>query len=148
MCLFDLQWRGLQPLQNGTIEMTTKITIKIEADWICSCLVTGGKTPDFKASLGTTIYQGISIFPWKNKLISLGKIEIPWKIEVAKLALFFFFSSSYYFYFLITIAPSSLSSWWLLWIRCSRAGHNHGKEEKKDWGWLECRTVKPPLAYI
>lgn len=34
MCLFDLQWRRLQPLQTGTIEMTTKITIKIEADWI------------------------------------------------------------------------------------------------------------------
>jgi hypothetical protein len=27
-----------------------------------------------RASLGTSISQGISIFPWENELISLGKI--------------------------------------------------------------------------
>jgi hypothetical protein len=41
----------------------------------------------FKASLETTISQGISILPWENELISLGKIEIPWEIVVSKLAL-------------------------------------------------------------
>jgi hypothetical protein len=40
-----------------------------------------------RASLGTSIFQGISIFPWENELISLGKIEIPWEIGVPKLAL-------------------------------------------------------------
>jgi hypothetical protein len=29
--------------------------------------------------LGTPFYQGISIFPRENELISLGKIKIPWK---------------------------------------------------------------------
>jgi hypothetical protein len=40
-----------------------------------------------RASLGTSIFQGISIFPWENELIFLGKIEIPWEIGVPKLAL-------------------------------------------------------------
>jgi hypothetical protein len=40
-----------------------------------------------RASLGTPIYQEISIFPWENELISLGKMKIPWKIGVPKLAL-------------------------------------------------------------
>jgi hypothetical protein len=39
-----------------------------------------------RASLGTTIFQRVFIFPWENKLISLGKIEIPWEIVVPKLA--------------------------------------------------------------
>jgi hypothetical protein len=37
--------------------------------------------------LRTSISQGISIFPWENELIFFGKIEIPWDIEVPKLAL-------------------------------------------------------------
>jgi hypothetical protein len=61
--------------------------------------------------LGTSIFQRISIFPWKNELIflrasletpishgilifpreissfSIGKIRIPWEIGVSKLAL-------------------------------------------------------------
>ena len=40
-----------------------------------------------RASLGTPFFQGISIFPKKNELICLGKIEIPWKNMVPKLAL-------------------------------------------------------------
>jgi hypothetical protein len=40
-----------------------------------------------RASLGTSISQGFSIFPWENELIFLGKIEIPWGIGVPKLAL-------------------------------------------------------------
>jgi hypothetical protein len=37
--------------------------------------------------LGTTFSQGIFIFPRENELISHGKIEIPWKNGVIKLAL-------------------------------------------------------------
>jgi hypothetical protein len=37
--------------------------------------------------LGTTFSHGISIFPSKNELISLKKIEIPWEKVVTKLAL-------------------------------------------------------------
>jgi hypothetical protein len=44
-------------------------------------------TPSFRASFGTTFSHGISIFPWENKLISLDKMEIPWKNVVPKLAL-------------------------------------------------------------
>jgi hypothetical protein len=40
-----------------------------------------------RASLGTPISQGISIFPREISSFSHGKIEIPWKIEVPKLAL-------------------------------------------------------------
>jgi hypothetical protein len=40
----------------------------------------------FRASLGTTFSQGISIFPREISLFSLGKIEIPWKNGVPKLA--------------------------------------------------------------
>jgi hypothetical protein len=40
-----------------------------------------------RASLGTSIFQGISIFPWENELISHEKIEITWEIGVPKLAL-------------------------------------------------------------
>jgi hypothetical protein len=43
-----------------------------------------------RVSLGTSILQGISILPWENELIFLGKIEIPWKIGVPKLALNFY----------------------------------------------------------
>jgi hypothetical protein len=39
-----------------------------------------------RASLETSISQGISIFSWENELISNGKIEILWKIRVPKLA--------------------------------------------------------------
>jgi hypothetical protein len=41
----------------------------------------------FRACLGTSISQGISIFLWENELIFFGKIEIPWEIGVPKLAL-------------------------------------------------------------
>jgi hypothetical protein len=41
----------------------------------------------YKASLETLLYQGISIFPRENELISLGKMEIPWENKVLKLAL-------------------------------------------------------------
>jgi hypothetical protein len=34
----------------------------------------------FRASLGTPFSQEIFIFPRENKLISLGKMELPWKI--------------------------------------------------------------------
>jgi hypothetical protein len=37
-----------------------------------------------KASLETTISQGISIFPWENSSFSHGKIEITWEIVVPK----------------------------------------------------------------
>jgi hypothetical protein len=37
--------------------------------------------------LGTSFSQGIPIFPRGNKLISFGKIRIPWKNGVPKLAL-------------------------------------------------------------
>jgi hypothetical protein len=47
----------------------------------------GTRNDQFRASLGTTISQGFSIFPWKNELIFLGKIEISWKVGVPKLAL-------------------------------------------------------------
>jgi hypothetical protein len=40
-----------------------------------------------KASLGTLFSQRIHIFPIENELISLGKIKIPWKNRVPKLAL-------------------------------------------------------------
>jgi hypothetical protein len=40
-----------------------------------------------RASLGTPFFLGIPIFPRENKLISLGKIGIPWKNVVPKLAL-------------------------------------------------------------
>jgi hypothetical protein len=40
-----------------------------------------------RVSLGIPIFQGISIFPWENELISLGKMKIPWEIGVPKLAL-------------------------------------------------------------
>jgi hypothetical protein len=40
-----------------------------------------------RASLATPFFQGILIFPRENKLISLGKMEIPWKNRVVKLAL-------------------------------------------------------------
>jgi hypothetical protein len=40
-----------------------------------------------RASLGTPFSQGILIFPRENELISLGKIRIPWKNGVPKLAL-------------------------------------------------------------
>jgi hypothetical protein len=40
-----------------------------------------------RASLGTPFFQGISIFPRENELISLGKMKIPWENEVPKLAL-------------------------------------------------------------
>lgn len=40
-----------------------------------------------RASLATSFSQGIPISPRENALISLGKMEIPWKNEVAKLAL-------------------------------------------------------------
>jgi hypothetical protein len=33
-----------------------------------------------RASLETPFFYGISIFPRKNELISLGKIEIPWEM--------------------------------------------------------------------
>jgi hypothetical protein len=33
-----------------------------------------------RVSLGTAFSHGISIFPWENELISLGKMEIPWEI--------------------------------------------------------------------
>jgi hypothetical protein len=62
------------------------------------------------ASLGTTISQGISIFPWQNELIFLGKIKISWEIVVPKLALraFFYWSDAYSFYCcLLQIASSS-----------------------------------------
>jgi hypothetical protein len=39
------------------------------------------------ASLGAPFYQDIPIFIMKNDLISLGKMEIPWKNRVLKLAL-------------------------------------------------------------
>jgi hypothetical protein len=39
------------------------------------------------ASLETLLYQGISIFPRENELISLVKMEIPWENKVPKLAL-------------------------------------------------------------
>jgi hypothetical protein len=41
----------------------------------------------FRASLRTLFFQGIPIFLRKNKLISFGKMEIPWKNSVSKLAL-------------------------------------------------------------
>jgi hypothetical protein len=37
--------------------------------------------------VGTPFFQGIPIFPRKNKLISLGKIGIAWENGVFKLAL-------------------------------------------------------------
>jgi hypothetical protein len=37
--------------------------------------------------LATPFFQGIPIFQRENELISLGKIKIPWKNGVAKLAL-------------------------------------------------------------
>jgi hypothetical protein len=40
-----------------------------------------------RASLGTPISQGISIFPKKISSFSHRKIEIPWEIEVPKQAL-------------------------------------------------------------
>lgn len=40
-----------------------------------------------KATLETPFSQRISIFPRENELISLGKMKIPWKNEVSKLAL-------------------------------------------------------------
>jgi hypothetical protein len=40
-----------------------------------------------RASLATIFLQGISIFPREISLFSLGKIEIPWKNKVVKLAL-------------------------------------------------------------
>jgi hypothetical protein len=40
-----------------------------------------------RTSLDTPFYQGIFIFPWKNELIFLGKMKIPWKNGVPKLAL-------------------------------------------------------------
>jgi hypothetical protein len=40
-----------------------------------------------RASLGTPISQGISIFPREINSFSHGKIEIPWEIQVSKLAL-------------------------------------------------------------
>jgi hypothetical protein len=46
-------------------------------------VIKGGILPFlFRASLGTPISRGISIFPWENELISLGKMKIPWKIGV------------------------------------------------------------------
>jgi hypothetical protein len=53
------------------------------------CWILKSNLPDsrLRASLGTSISQGFSIFPWENELISLGKIEIPWRIGVPKLAL-------------------------------------------------------------
>jgi hypothetical protein len=49
----------------------------------------GNRTQDktFMASLRFTIFQGISIFVWKNELIYFEKIEIPCEIVVPKLAL-------------------------------------------------------------
>jgi hypothetical protein len=44
-------------------------------------------TNSVRASLRTLIFHGIFIFPRENELISLGKIKIPWKISVSKLAL-------------------------------------------------------------
>jgi hypothetical protein len=40
----------------------------------------------FRVSLGTTFFQGISIFSRENELIFLGKMKIPWKNGVPKLA--------------------------------------------------------------
>jgi hypothetical protein len=40
-----------------------------------------------RASLGTLIFQGISIFPMEISLFFYGKIEITWENEVLKLAL-------------------------------------------------------------
>jgi hypothetical protein len=37
--------------------------------------------------LGTTFFQGISIFPRENELISLGKIKTRWENVVSKLGL-------------------------------------------------------------
>jgi hypothetical protein len=37
--------------------------------------------------LETTIFQGISVFPWEINSFSYGKIEIHRKIEVLKVAL-------------------------------------------------------------
>jgi hypothetical protein len=52
-------------------------------------------SPIGRASLGTIFSQGIFIFPWENELISLGKMEIPWKNSVPKLARRGLFSSSF-----------------------------------------------------
>jgi hypothetical protein len=46
-----------------------------------------GKYESFSASLRTLFSKGIPIFPRKNELISLGKMEIPCKNSVPKLAL-------------------------------------------------------------
>jgi hypothetical protein len=51
-------------------------------------LKTGPNLP-LRASLGTTFSQGIFISPRKNKLISYGKIEIPWENGVPKLDLIY-----------------------------------------------------------
>jgi hypothetical protein len=40
-----------------------------------------------KASLETTFFHGIFVFPREISLFSLGKIEIPWENRVSKLAL-------------------------------------------------------------
>jgi hypothetical protein len=37
--------------------------------------------------LGTPFFQGISIFPWENELIYLGKMKITWENGVPKLAI-------------------------------------------------------------
>jgi hypothetical protein len=34
---------------------------------------------NIRTSLGTPFSHGISIFPWENELISLGKMEIHWE---------------------------------------------------------------------
>jgi hypothetical protein len=46
-----------------------------------------GKILHIRASLGTTFSQGFFIFPKKISSFSLGKLKIPWKNVVAKLAL-------------------------------------------------------------
>jgi hypothetical protein len=45
------------------------------------------KNQHLRASLETTFFQGIFIFPREISLFSHGKIEIPWENEVPKLAL-------------------------------------------------------------
>jgi hypothetical protein len=50
-------------------------------------IITTRMTCHIRASLGTPISQGISIFPRKISSFSHRKIEIPWEIEVPKLAL-------------------------------------------------------------
>jgi hypothetical protein len=52
------------------------------------CLeINTGRIYIFRASLGTTFFQGFFVFPREISSFSLGKLKIPWEIAVAKLAL-------------------------------------------------------------